>query len=320
MNPFDEYTPNFSGLIEATDLHRTLKDFAELLEYISGRIFSTPTFESHLKGRILSCHGIDASIYSLRGIEQLCSIGDIVDAAMLVRKIRDNLFLDLFLISCSQDWDKTDLKMPDLDELLSDSDLLVNMLNEFTFVQSKYETNNKYKIAINKWREGKLTNNQDKQTKREFFGFDKYLNYLKNDKVYEECCAKYLKKHFDILDVFLNDFAHSNSPNNLNNYAYTVSNKLPELYKQLNQAIITLKYLFIISMYLINSVYFQTEDYEDCLEFTHSNPEGLQYNVIYDILEIFDVIKSKDINLFNYLLEHNKNCMKMRFEDYEKDQ
>lgn len=40
-----------------------------------------------------------ATLYSLKGIRLLCEIGDAVDAFTLLRKIRDNLYLDLFFIS-----------------------------------------------------------------------------------------------------------------------------------------------------------------------------------------------------------------------------
>ena len=317
METIEEYKPNYSSVIKAVGLDKTIKNFAELLDYISSRIFVMPKFESYLNGRILNCNGIDASLISLHGIEKLCEIGDGIDAVMLIRKIRDNLFLDLFLISCSEDWDETDVELPQFSELLNDQNLLINVLNEFSLRQTNYEKNNRYKIAVNKWREGKLIDNNDKITKIEFFGFSKYLNFLKSNEVFAECYNKYLKNHFDKLDAFLNDYTHSNSPSKLNNHSYTVNNRLPGLYKQINQCIITLKYLFVVSLYFINSTYFQTEEYENCIEFTNEDPEGLQYNVICDIVDMFEIIKEKDINLHKYLIEHNKYCMKMQYDDYK---
>ena len=43
--------------------------------------------------------GMNATLYSLKGIKSLCEIGDVIDAFTLLRKIRDNLYLDLFFIS-----------------------------------------------------------------------------------------------------------------------------------------------------------------------------------------------------------------------------
>lgn len=125
-----------------------------------------------------------------------------------------------------------------------------------------------------------------------------------------------LKPHFDSLDTFLNDFTHSNSPSNLDNRLYIGSDKFIKILNRISQAIKTLEYLFIISMYFVNSTYFQTEDYEDCVEFNQGNPEGLQYYVINYIIDVFEMIKQKNVELYNYLIKNNKYCMKMRPEDY----
>lgn len=316
MEIFEEHKPNYLEAVKASGLYKTAMDFADLLNYISGRIFVTPKFESYEKQRILACHGIDASVFSLKGIIELCSIGDIVDAVMLIRKIRDNLFLDLFLIKCSDDWDESNVSMPDLKELVSNPDLLMEMLNEFNTKQIKYEKSNEYKVAVKKWREGKLLNNADSETKRKFFQFTSYLNYLKRDSCFNICCERYLKPHFDLLDRFLNDFTHSNSPSSLNNHLFIGSQKLFAIFKRISETIETLKYLFIISMYFVDSGYFQSEDYENCIEFNLGNPEGLQYNVIADIVDVFETIRVKNINLYNFLISNNKFCMKIQLEDY----
>ena len=314
MDIFSEVKPNFLKAIKESGLYKTAEDFANLLDYISSRIFSTPKFESYAKKRILSCYGIDASVYSLRGIIELCRIGDFVDSMMIIRKIRDNLFLDLFLIRCSDDWDDSDVSMPDLEEVIKNPDALLQMLSDFNLKQIEYENTNQYKTAIKKWREGKLLNNADSTTKREFFQFTKYLKYLKEDESFRLCCDEYLKTYFDSLDVLLNDFTHSNSPSNLNNYFLV--NNYKEHFKKIESALELLQNLFIISMFFVDSRYFHTEDYENCIEFTHDNPEGLQYNVISDIVEIFEKIKSENPNLHNFLVEHNKYSMKIRLEDY----
>lgn len=193
MDIFEECKPNYLEAVKASDLYKTAMDFADLLDYISGRIFVTPKFESYEKQRIFTCHGIDASVFSLKGIIELCSIGDIVDAVMLIRKIRDNLFLDLFLIKCSDDWDESDVSIPNLQALISNPDLLVEMLNEFNAKQIKYERASEYKAAVRKWREGKLLNNADRETKKDFFQFTSYLKYLKKDNSFDLCCEKFLK-------------------------------------------------------------------------------------------------------------------------------
>ena len=87
------------SLLERVEFYKRVDSFSEFVDRILLMAVSCLTFLSYAKKRPCYTIGLNATLSTLEGIKELCEIGDVVDGFVLLRKARDNLFLDLFLIN-----------------------------------------------------------------------------------------------------------------------------------------------------------------------------------------------------------------------------
>jgi hypothetical protein len=293
-------------LIKRTGLLYTIDNFKNILNVILDNVFNTPKLDSYINKRIRTCPGTISSIDTLRGIEELCVIRDYVDSYLLIRKLRDNLFLDLFLFESQKTFEKyPDYGFDDIN--LNDAEEVFEALNKFNLRCVDIETCNDELKAINNWKSNKLLMSNKNKDKDNYFKFSKYLEYLtKNNKDFGLCYNNFLKKRFDNLSLKLNDYTHSNSESTLNNNKNQVST-----FTDIKATLKELEHLFLVSLFFVDSTLFASEDYVDCMECGIAPQEGSQYWVNGFILEAFVDIKLESEELFSFLLEHNNNFMEI---------
>lgn len=303
-NPKDSKRKQFKNIIKTTGLKTTINTFQNILDAIWSNVFSTPKFDSYLKPRIRTCPGISSSIDTLNGINELCEIADFPDAYLLMRKLRDNLFLDLFLFEAQKNFEKVP------DDLFTNIDFsnveeFVNALNDYNLWCIKKELNTEELIAINKWKNDELLMSNGADYKRNYFQFSRYLSYINdNNKDFNICYTNFLKESFSKMGLELNDYAHSNGTS-----AIIINEKPQNVLFNIKKVLIRLERLFIISLFFIDSSLLSSDDYGDYIECNMTPPEGSQYWINGYIKDVFLEIKRNNKSLFKYLVEHNKYLM-----------
>lgn len=294
---------NLQLIIKKVGLSSTISNFINVLNVIWDNVFRTIKLDSYIKPRIRTCPGIISSIDTLYGINELCEIGDYADVYLLIRRLRDNLFLDLFLLEAQKNFEKIPsdaFRGVDLNNV----DEVINALLKYNSACVDLETSNKELNAINKWKENKLLMSKDSD-KGEFFQFHKYVSYLKdNNKDFSECYKAFLEELFSKMRQKLNDYVHSNSESVMKN-----NQKPVEVLIDIRETLIQLEHLFLVALFFVDSTLFSSEDYGYYIENGETPPEGSQYWINGYISEAFADIKSNNKDLFMFLIEHNNYCM-----------
>ena len=137
-------------LLKSIGFYGRVIAFIELIERLAQQNFLKPKFINNKRKIYCQSIGMDASVYSLKGIVQLCEIGDIVDAFTLVRKIRDNLYLDLFFISESLNNKPTNYEFSKSLTDISQEEMFEEVMQYVSAVLEAEEKNENIQ-SINQW-------------------------------------------------------------------------------------------------------------------------------------------------------------------------
>ena len=300
-----------TSLLKTIGFYKQIEDFSELIQRISLQNFSCPRFISHKRAILCLFYGMDSSVFSLKGIIELCEIGDVIDAFNILRKIRDNIYLDLFFrseasnnIPNNYENDKpiSDMSPQELEEELI----------EYACCVLETEEKNENIQNINSWFDNELINCSETSKRIGCFSFSNYKKNLESkNPALKECHDKYLMMTFGDLNNKLNNYVHSNGPIFISNDIIcgdkdSYLNAIKDLLKALN----IIKRLLIIDLFLIDSTLFQTDDYIDAIEMGLEPEEGSQYHVIYQVVEEFQKIQKENEELYLFLKNNNRFCMK----------
>ena len=306
------------ALLDSIDFSNKLDSFSEIIDRISQMNLSRLKFLSIKKKTPCLSIGMEASIVTIEGIKTLCEIGDVVDAFVLLRKIRDNLFLDLFLISEAINNHPLESEFSFLLSELNENQI-TDELTRYIRATIETEEQNENIQAINQWVDGNYTNKENKKQRQKYFGFSQYLKSIENKcPELKECHEKYLGKLFDGLENQLNNYVHSNSPSFISDsrFSYSKENYLGSV-KSLITSMDDLKRIFIIVLYFVDSTLLATDDYSDVIEMGMKPIEGSQYYTIYQVVDEFENIRREDSGLYEFLKAHNRYGMKCFLEyDY----
>lgn len=230
-----------------------------------------------------------------------------IDAFAVARKIRDNLYLDLFFINEALNNTPKDYKFDKSLLEMDKQELIKEMLSYASSVLESEEKNDNIQ-TINLW----LNNNySSKDRKIPFFSFSNYKHSIEGKcNELKECHEKYLDEIFKKTNDTLNNYVHSNGPSFISN-AIIDSNKgyYLKAAKDLLELLNTIKRLFLIDLYFIDSTLFQADDYLDALEFGLEPEEGSQYRAIYQVIEEFRLIRKEDPKLYFFLKNNNRFYM-----------
>ena len=289
--------------IKTVGLESVITNFKNILDAIWTNVFKFIKLDSYKKPRMRTCPGIIASINTLNGINELCEIEDYADAYLLIRKLRDNLFLDLFLFEAQKAFEKIpSSSFKDID--FNNIDEVMETLDDFYNQCIKKETTREELEIIDKWKTGQflMSNSKDK---REYFQFDKYCKYLiSNNKDFDECYSNFLKERFSKLGLKLNDYTHSNSET-----VMTLKEKPSIVLNDVKETLNELEHLFLVSLFFVDSILFSSEEYEDYIESGMNPPQDSQYWVNGYILDALQDIKTKNKDLFDFMVSHNNYFM-----------
>jgi hypothetical protein len=278
-----------------------LQNFSNLISF-SGRIIS---FISPEKVHIVpTTYMLDSSIKSLLSIRNCCSTGSFSDANTIIRKLRDDLLLYVYILSIinkRKTFTEDSLekfKMDNIEESISG------------FKGLEFNELNHDEKAVKAWLSNKVHELPYHIKKK--LGYENYMKVLKQNKNVNEILLKYdLKKYWGFLQIKLNDYVHNNgilfSQHNL---IKSNDSNLKIYLQNINTRTSYTITFFLILITMIESPLLCSGDIEDYLSLDIEPPDNCQYEIAPFIQEY---INKKVIilhpELKDYLQNNNSHGM-----------
>ncbi|MDD3397330.1 MAG: hypothetical protein PHR96_02170 [Clostridia bacterium] len=281
-----------------------METYRDFLVLIRDNINSNFPYLDYCERFIVIPHGTTASIDTLEGIKSLLTNGNVIDAYVLVRKIRDNLLLNLVLLNEAYK-EKPYFEDPAFDSMFDDKvpfekrcDLIIEIINRGLLKEMECHANDKTYQCLRRWRKSKLIDSD----KKKFFGYGHYYDYLSDPLSRTQEAAKLFKQSFSKLEKQLNNFVHNNGVLFGDNQLYKFSPRdFTNQTALINDCLSTIIMFFASCIFLINGALFQSSDYVDCLDIRIKPEEELKYfispvcrNILieikYNIPSVYDLL------------------------------
>lgn len=280
-----------------------LDSFSELLFY-NGRIM--PIFSDKQKMYSINTVLINNSIQTLKSIKLCCSIGSFTDANTLIRKLRDDLILYVFILDVVNKR-KTFIE-EDLKNLKTDNP------NNFSESFSKLRFNpdfNENEKAVLAWLSSTVLEHPKTKTK---LSFENYMTYLKQDETIIKTLQNYkLEEYWETLRKRLNNYVHNNGIEYTSHNTIRRHNPQLEVYfKNVNFRTSYIITFFLVLIILTESSLISSTDMMDYLNCDEQPPKDCQYEIAPFIQNYIDekVVKIHP-ELKQYLRDNNNYGMKI---------
>lgn len=305
MRPIDYECPE--GVINKY-VNKSLEEVWNVLSCISDNLASKPTMGKSKKGLFMFGHElVTSSLNSVETMNYCLSRRFFSDAFTLLRKVRDNLFLSLFLIESLEK-----VGIENNSESDDDEDDYSRFRN-FTYKKLSDEVKKKVEIyGAEAWLYNDLAGEDFRAIKRELFDFSKFFAILRDSSSeLQTICSQFFegtnsKIDLKALDRKLNNYVH------VNGKKYTTDNfragdKLD--FDDFENALDDLIVVFLSFVSIIDSSLLHSSDYLDALEMGEVPTIGSQYWLapcIYDYMHVHF-----EQPLLDYLQEHQKYGMEI---------
>ncbi len=281
-----------------------LNSFSNLIFY-NGRIISIFS-ENHMYS--VSTILIDNSIKTLNSIKLCCSIGSFTDANTLLRKLRDDLILYVYILNVINnrkvfvEEDIKNLKIENQDDFLeSFSNLRFN---------AEFDDNERAVIA---WLGNSVL--QQSGSVKNRLSFENYMKYLKQNGNINKILQDYnLQVYWETLRKRLNNYVHNNG------IQFTSHNLIKEFDSQLEIHLknINIRTSYVVTFFLVlvimtESALISSTDMMDYLNCDETPPEDCQYEIAPFIQKFLDekVVKIHP-ELKQFLRDNNGYGMKIK--------
>ena len=284
-------------------LNTYIDDLIFLLDLVSKNNFSSPKLISYSEKWYLGTPGIDISMETLKGVRALIKAEDYVDAYVLIRKIRDNIFFDCVLIL---DAETNHYKGEEIsfDSLMNrnngevNEERLMEAIIKLIYFNAKYEENDEYKKRLVQWQKNK---NKDQS----WLGYHEFKMRLEQDELIKEINSKYLNNELKFLQKTTNAYVHSLTFAHLNNKGLSKKEHINTIFILLR----IIKFILISYLMVIRSRIFTGSYYVDYYESNKMPCVGLQYLLHPIVLDALDELKEYNANLYQFLKVNNSNDM-----------
>jgi hypothetical protein len=279
------------------------QNLSELITY-NGRIIS---FLTHEQIHHLDTSLIDSSLQTLRSIKLCCSIGSFADANALIRKLRDDLLLYIYILAVINH------RNPFIEEDLAKVD--INDAESFASSFSNIRLNNILtddEQAINAW-----FNNSVEGLSRPIkmkLSFENYMKFLRQNENINEILIRYrLEEYWEKLRTRLNNYVHNNGRNFAFQNGVAATDKNVEIHlKNINIRVSYISCFFLTLLLMIEAALISSTDMIDYLDSNMKPPEDCQYLIANFVQEFIDAkITKLHPELKQYLKDNNNYGMKI---------
>ncbi|MBN8877737.1 MAG: hypothetical protein J0I32_09350 [Sphingobacteriales bacterium] len=289
-NDFDYYINFFQNL-------------SGLISY-NGRIISLIT---NSKIHILDTSLIENAGQTLRSVKLCSSIGCFADANTLIRKLRDDLVLYIYILDVINhrkpfvEDDVANLNTEDKEKLLS---ALLNIrLNNVLTADEQ---------AIEAWFNNTVT--ELPYTTRKKLSFENYMKSLKQNVNIKKILDDYnLQDYWETLRTRLNNYVHNNGKQFTNqNFVHAENKNIDTHFKNINTRVSYISSIFVILLLMTESTLISSTDMIDHLDTGIEPPEDCQYFIANFVQEFINTrITKLHPELKQYLKDHNTHGMKI---------
>jgi hypothetical protein len=284
-----------------------LKDLSNLFSYNGITISCIIDNKIHF----LDTGLIESSVQTLKSIKSCCSIGSFSDANTLIRKLRDDLLLYIFILDTiknrktfnEDDLSNLDLKTGDFDAEKFTSAFLNLRFNDVL-------TENEQ--AVNAWFNNAV-NDLNRKIKMKL-SFENYMiQFQKNPSISEILVNYNLQGYWEKLRNKLNDYVHNNGNEFTRQNNVSANDKFVETHlKNINFRISYISSFFLVLLIMIDSKLIAATDLIDHLDSNAEPPQDSQYFVAPFVKDFLDLKVSKlHPELKQYLKDNNDYQMKI---------
>ncbi len=292
---------NFSQEIDY--LAEFFKRFSELIFY-NGRIISFFTVSGI---HYLNTSLLDSSSQTLRSIKLCCSIGSFSDANTLIRKLRDDLILYVYILSI------INTRKPFIEEDVEN--LKLDNPEEFVGSFSKIRINSIMtddEKAVAAWFSNTVSDIP--KSLRRKLEFENYMKIIKQNPKINQVIEQYnLQNYWETLRKRLNDYVHNNGVRfSLQNSIRVNDKNLDVHFKNINTRTFYIASFFIVALLMVDSSLIASTDYIDHLDCNLEPPVDSQYFVANFIQDFIDTrITKLHPEIKQYLIDNNNYEMKI---------
>jgi len=297
-------TQEFKVFVKEIDyLIEFFQRFSELIFY-NGRLNS---FHTPKKTFFLNTHLIDSSAQTLQSIKLCCSIGSFSDANTLIRKLRDDLILYVYILSIINS------RKPFIEDDLKS--LKVDSPEEFANSFSNIRMNNVMtddEKAVYAWFNNSVSDLEGSVRKK--LEFHNYMKTLRTNQNTSQILQEYnLQDYWEVLRKKLNDYVHNNGVKFASQNLIRHNNMYLDIHlKNINIRTSYISSFFIVVLLMVDSALISSTDYMDHLNLGLQPPEESQYFVANFIQDFIDKkVNGLHPELKQYLKDNNINGMKI---------
>lgn len=299
---------NFNGFIET---------YIDFLNLIRDNVSSSFALLDYSEKLFVIPRGCPSSIDALEGIKSLLINGDVIDSYVLVRKIRDNLFLDLVLLNEAYK-DKPYFKEPSFDFMKDNtisfaerSDAFLAMIAKELIEEAKSHVEDETYQSLKRWNRSKISS----KDKAKFFGYSHYYDYLKSPSVPTSKVSTLFSTSLSNVEKHLNNYVHGNGAIFGDNIIYKNSYKaFFNQIKSIRNCLSIIMMYFASCVFMINGTLFHSSDYLDALDIEITPNEELKYEIAPSCQNILDEIKEIQPEVYDLLVKSNKFQMNIKRE------
>lgn len=297
-------TEAFKVFCEEYDQNIDFLDSFSTLLFINGRIIS---FISEKNTHIVNTALLENSIKTLKSIKLCSSIGSFADANTLIRKLRDDLILYVYIL------DVANKRKPFVEE--DSKELNTDSAEEFSNSFSKLRFNSNLtedEKAVDAW----LSNTVHELPRniKLKLSFENYMKYLKqNDSITKILQDYKLQNYWESLRNKLNNYVHNNGQQfTSHNLVKDYTESLEIYLKNINIRTSYIITLFLVLIIMTEGALISSTDMMDYLDCGMEPPEDCQYDIAPFIQKYIDK-KVVEIHpeLKQYLKDNNSYGMKI---------
>lgn len=304
---------SFNKIIEVID------DTYWLLEIIAENTSIQP--QATIRGKKILTLEADfflATNNTLKSILSCCKLGNFSDAHVLIRKYRDDLFQYLFILYAIEQIESIKYKKYDhlINEMVEcfknnlDNENILRIIERILYEENK-RNNTHLENGITAW----FDNTLNDKIQKEYYGVQKYKNYLCKNDLVKKCFDLYLNEIWISLNTELNNYIHSNGRNYVRNniYNYLQNNNIEKMLDKTIKNIWQTTVCFLSIVILIKPNYIMASDIVDYLDCGLTPPEDSQYWVANAVQKYIDTYIIKiNPKLKEYLVNENLYNMKIQ--------
>lgn len=275
------------------------------LRMFSGRIISFITQDK----KVLTFHShiLDNSYTTLVNIRSCCANGGFSDANSLVRRLRDDLLLYVYILAVInqrkpfEEKSLENFSIDNIEELYNGIEAVVMNPNM-----------NDDESAVEAWLQSTMEN-MPKKVKMKL-SFSNYMQFLRKNENVQNILTQYkLEDYWETLTEKLNNYMHNNGIKFTLDNNVGADNKNLEIY--LNNINIRVSYImsfFLVLVSMIESALLCSGDIEDYLDMGEEPPEGCEYEIAPFIQKFIDEkVSTMHPELKQYLKDNNNYGMKI---------